>query len=793
MIKQLLSLRCYWRYIIVILATTLIPIGTLLLAWPKSSLISPEASVLLLDRQQQFLAQLNTHNQQGQAVGFGYWPIQNLPKRFVDATLALEDQHFYQHSGVDVKAVLRAFWQNLRNQRRISGASTIAMQVVRSQRPAARNYYNKAIEALAAIIMTQRYGRDAVLKQYLKIVPYANQIHGANYAARRYFNKTLEDLSWAEIAILSAIPQSPTRMNPLNYSGRQLAIKRGQRILQRLMSQGLIDSIQYQIALTQISQFKPPKPDQRPPSAMHAILHLEKKIADKQIQFDKQPAILISSFDLQLQQGSLEVLNEFLPWWRLNGASNAASIIIKRQDNTVLAWLGSGDYFDAKHLGAIDHTQIKRSAGSTLKPFVYALALDKQLINGTTVLDDLPDAQTLVRNSDYRYLGPLLPRQALANSRNVPVMTLTRLLGIHSIYSLFANLQLHHYQQDAEYYGSAMVLGSLAVTLEALATAYSTMSASGQYQSLRWFEQQPIQAKPIFSEQTSALINLYLSDPQARLPSFPRMGSSEYDFDTAVKTGTSQNYKDAWTVSYTQDYLVATWVGHADAIGMKNLSGSASAAAYNQQILNRLHPNIHQYPANFKPPTAFKPILLCTYSGLLASRLCPSKMQEWLGESQIPQQQDQSIKQLIIDKNTGDIATEDTKDSQKRLISWLDLPKRYDQWLMADKILSNNQQLDDGSNLSDQIKIDLSISAPKNNSRIIINPDLPEHANYLQLSARSSHRLPQLLWYIDDQPWQLSDFPYQANFKLIPGRYKIQVAVPLSPERSEPIWIEISH
>ena len=177
--------------------------------------------------------------------GYGYWEIADVPPRVVAATLALEDRRFWWHPGVDPVAVARAVWQNLASGDRVSGASTIAMQVARMQDPAPRNYLNKAREAATALVLTLRYGRDAVLRQYLKLVPYGNGSHGIAHAARFYFDKPVADLSWAEIAFLAAIPQAPSRMNPLLLDGRADAIARGHRILDALQERRVITETEH--------------------------------------------------------------------------------------------------------------------------------------------------------------------------------------------------------------------------------------------------------------------------------------------------------------------------------------------------------------------------------------------------------------------------------------------------------------------------------------------------------------------------------------------------------------------
>ena len=217
----------------------------------RAHLAAPPPTFLLLDREGRFLGEV------GAAAGRRARVLARRSRsaaRVVAATLALEDRRFWSHPGVDPKAVARAVSQNFRSGRRISGASTLAMQVARMQTPGARGYRRKAVEALTAVLLTARYGREDVLRHYLRIVPYGNRIHGISYAARRYFDKPVEDLSWAEIAFLSALPQAPGTMNPFLPAGRHRAAERGKRVLDWLAERGVLTPAEHELARRQIAE-----------------------------------------------------------------------------------------------------------------------------------------------------------------------------------------------------------------------------------------------------------------------------------------------------------------------------------------------------------------------------------------------------------------------------------------------------------------------------------------------------------------------------------------------------------
>ncbi|MCU0240935.1 MAG: transglycosylase domain-containing protein [Vicinamibacteria bacterium] len=581
------ALGALWRYKRRLL---LAACGTLVLTvlW-YARLDAPRPTCLLRDRQGRFLGEV------GAAPGgeYGYWPIERLPERVVAATIAIEDQRFATHPGLDPLAVARALAGNARSGRRVSGASTLAMQIARLSHPGRRTYLRKAFEALEALCITALYGRERILAHYLRIVPYSNGIHGIAYAARRYLDKPVEDLSWAEIAFLAAIPQSPTRMNPFTPNGRQLAVARGKQILALLLARRAMSSAEYELALAQLASLRVPPPGERPAAAMHAILHLDRQIAAEVTNGASAARgvfIVQTTLDLGIQEEVGWIVYRALNEWRGQGAQNAAAIVLDRQTNAVLAWIGSADYFDAAHAGAIDYTQVSRSPGSALKPFIYALAYERGAIAPNTILDDIERGAGGIGNADDLFLGPLLPRVALANSRNVPAANLIARIGLGESYQFLRDLGLHEGRAPARRYGMGLAIGGLPVTLEALVRAYSVLASDGRARDLVWYAPPADRpARRLLSEDSARQVSMQLADPMARLPSFSRMGAMEYPFPAAVKTGTSSRFRDAWTVAYTSRYLIGVWVGDPDFQPMHRLTGYRSAAEIAKRVLVYLH------------------------------------------------------------------------------------------------------------------------------------------------------------------------------------------------------------
>src|SRR2546428_7904461 len=359
---------------------TALAVGLLATLAPRARLSAPAPPLLLRDAHGRFLAEVPD----ARDAEVGYWPLARLPPRVVAATLAVEDRRFWRHPGVDPLAVVRGVGQNLRAGRRASGASTIAMQVARLERPGPRTYPRKLGEALAALVLTARYGHTAVLAHYLRIAPYRNPVRGIAYAAPRYLGKPVEDLSWAETAFLVAIPQAPARMNPYRATGRARAAERGRRILDALLAAHVLGPDEYDLAVRQIAALRIPPLGRRPPDALHAVLHLEGLFRDGA----PPPAPLVdTTLDLDVQQAVAAMVADALAGLEERGAGNAAAIVVERGTNRVVAWVGSAGYFDDRHAGAYDHARVPRPPGRTLKPLLYPLPLERGALTPAAILD----------------------------------------------------------------------------------------------------------------------------------------------------------------------------------------------------------------------------------------------------------------------------------------------------------------------------------------------------------------------------------------------------------------------
>ncbi len=769
------------------------------IAYNRAQLSSPDPTYFLRDRHGMFLGEVGAPSE-GE---YGYWLLEAVPQRIAAATLAVEDRRFWSHPGVDALAIARAMYQNATRLKRSSGASTIAMQIARMQNPGVRSYLRKAAEAMTAFFMTGRYSREEILKHYLRIVPYGNRIHGIAYASRRYFDKPIDDLSWAETAFLTAIPQAPKHMNPFTGEGKKRAALRGKRILDLLYRDKAMSREEYELACLQIHDLAVPRPGIRPEQAMHALLRMERMLKDKSVQLLPRGGCLVTTtLDLDLQNAMSRLVYKTVRPWDASGARNSAAIIVDRESNEILSWIGSTDYFDESHSGAIDYADVPRSPGSALKPFFYALALEKRDITASTILNDLQRGPGGIVNADALFMGPVLPRVALANSRNVPAAALLDTIGIEKSYGFLRTLGLHNGVEPASRYGVGMSIGNLPVTLEKLVRAYSVLSREGRLGDLVWFEGQVnADSRRVLSEDTTRQIALFLSNPLGRMPGFSRMGALEYPFAVAIKTGTSSRFRDAWAMAFSVRYLVGAWVGDPDFQPMNHLTGSTSAAELVKKILITLHADQRAglNDLSFPPPRGFKAARICALTGDLAVDACDRVSLEWFRPTEYPVNHCRAHVRMAVDSRTGGSATSLTPREFMTVKTFVDLPPRYAEWAAATGLSAPPRRPDDLALFTQRSeetvlslrekKIFISIVSPEDGLRLIRDPETPKDQATLALRAVADPIVPQLLWYVDGKPFQVADYPYTARLTLTPGEHTIQAKLPDAPFASKRVRI----
>ena len=550
-----------------------------------------------------------------------------LPPLVVAATLAAEDRRFFVHPGVDPLAVARAVVHNIRSRRILEGGSTITQQVAKLLLESdSRSVRNKLRETVLAIRLERRRSKAGILAMYLNAAPYGNRIHGIGRASQVYFGVRPHELTAAQAAFLAALPQRPTAFNPLRDATR--AVPRQRAILSAMS----LPEEQRSIAIRERLDFRN---EAQPLLAQHFV--------ERVLPLCGTRPLCSTTIDAALQRDVAGILDAHRAALAKHGARNVAVAVLDNRRGEWLAWEGSGDYFDRESGGAIDGVITPRQPGSTLKPFTYALAFEQQY-SPATVIADVPShfstAQEGVvyspRNYDGKHRGPLLARAALAGSQNVPAVALLAKLGAPSLLRLLRQAGFDGLTRTADYYGLGLTLGDAEVRLDQLVAAYATFARGGVPVSPVMLAGESGVARPrLFSQRTAFWISDILSDADAREYAFGQGGSLTFPFRVAVKTGTSQAYRDNWTVGYTRDVTVGVWVGNFDRAELRNSSGVTGAAPIFHAVMLAATKHIGgRLPIGDDQPIVLPEgselLTICGISGRRPSPHCPTTRSEWL-------------------------------------------------------------------------------------------------------------------------------------------------------------------
>lgn len=532
--------------------------------------------------------------------------LKDVPADFIACTLAAEDKRFFQHGGIDLLATLRAARDSLFHRRVVSGASTITQQLVKiSSPPARRNPLTKLYEALAARRLEMSWSKQQILSAYLNRLDYGNLRTGTAEAARFYFQKPLGDLSLAECALLSGLPQAPSRLNPIRHPQR--ATVRRNTVLTRLAALGNHDATRISAALAEPITLRPLTESRPAPwlAAQSAKLHSQ----------------VTTTLDLPLQRDLESIVREEVGKLKDANLRHAAVVVIHNPTGEILALVSSADWHDP-HGGQLNGALTPRSPGSTLKPFTYLLAMERNRRIPSSILADIPSpfrtpqGLSLPENYDRTYRGPVTLRAALACSLNVPALReLNALGGPRPLHELLENLGITTLGSDPSLHGLGLTLGNAPVRLLELTNAYATLARQGRHFPPILFPSKFNVGRSVFDVQHAYLIADILSDPNARAPSFQPGGPLDLPFRCAVKTGTSSDFHDNWCLGFTPEFTVGVWAGNFEQQPMKGLSGIAGAGPIFHRAMLRLHQN--SKPTWFKCPAGLTQISIDPRNGKL--------------------------------------------------------------------------------------------------------------------------------------------------------------------------------
>lgn len=509
-------------------------------------------------------------------------PLAELPALLRDAFVTAEDRRFWTHSGVDWRARLSALRVNLRAGRSLRGASTISEQVVRILQPRPRTLWSRWLEGFAAWRLEARFAKADILEFYLNQVPYGANRRGVAQAAQYYFGRSVETLSPQETLALAVLVRAPSRL-----AADPPALRR--RVQQ------LAHSLREQASWTQLAVGDAPLAlvRARPALAAAHFVAYAGRSACAAPGMATAPTQLRSSLDAHLQAETEAFLRERLRDLARDGARQGAALVVDLDGNRVRAY-ASADLEHPEVVG-IDPLQTPRQPGSALKPLLYAQAIERGWRADTVIRDETLRAAVGSGLHEYRnysrtHYGEVTLTEALGNSLNIPAVKALQFVGQDAFLARLQALGVSSLQQRAEVYGDGLALGNGALSLYELVQAYSALAREGLWQPLTVCEldtQRPPPQRPIAADAARA-ISAILSDPAARLLEFGEGGVLRFPVRTAVKTGTSSDYRDAWTLAYNGRWLVGVWFGNLSGAATEGVTGARGPALLTRSLLARL-------------------------------------------------------------------------------------------------------------------------------------------------------------------------------------------------------------
>jgi len=727
--------------------------------------------------------------------------IDEIPDCIKLATIAVEDGNFYQNSGVDFQGIIRAIWINLKGGEILAGGSTITQQVAKNlllseTERTEISIRRKLRETMLAWQLTRKYSKDEILFLYLNQSYYGGMAYGVEAAAQTYFGKSTRELTLAECALIAGLPQAPSYYNP--YTNPEAAKSRQIIVLGLMEKEGFITAEERHLAENQplfLNQ------DPYPIEAPHFIWMVKSRLDElyEEGAINESDSIVVrTTLDLNYQNLAEEVIARQLDEYQFNydgidkNVNNAALVALDPHSGEILALVGSVDFFDPTIDGAVNMAISQRQPGSAFKPIVYAAALDPNRDHpwtpGTVILDvytsfTLPNGDNYTpMNYDFLEHGPVSVREALGSSLNVPAVITLNDVGIDKVIQLASNLGISSLN-DPNNYNLSLALGGGKVSLLELTAAYIPF-ANGGYNPGRYtiLEISDMEGNILFAEEKQPLIQVLdeevawlisdiLSDDQARIIGFGANSILKLDRPAAVKTGTTSNFHDNWTVGYTPQIVVGVWVGNSDNKAMRDVTGLTGAAPIWHDAIRSF---LQGMPGEtFPKPPGLIELEICKLSGLLPTEYCRKTYTEWFIPGTEPRETDNIYQPVIVDASTGQLANEYTRSEDEFPMTVLDLPSSAHSWARAHgwPLLADFQD-------PEQFPVDqsspLAFLSPTNHATYRIAKGLDTDSQRLSIALLTDPSIVQVSIFMDSEVISVIDtYPFQIWWPLQKGRHQI--------------------
>jgi len=689
-----------------------------------------------------------------------YKPLTQISPVLQQVTLLQEDQYFRWHFGVNPYSMVKAIWQTYVLKSRRMGASTITMQVARMLfHLDSKTISGKIWQIIRAIQLELHYSKNEILEAYLNMAPYGNNVEGVGAASLIYFGKPANEITLPEAMTLSVIPQNPTKRSPAEQGDTTLKHSRD-KLFNRWIQKHPQDSNKQALMNLPI-QLQTAKA--LPFLAPHFVNLVLQDSNDNEIK---------TSLNLHLQKILEHVTQLYLSAKKNIGVNNASVLLIDTRDMSVKALVGSADFFDKTIQGQINGTTIKRSPGSTLKPFIYGLALDQGLIHPATVLKDVPRSfgNYNPENFDYDFMGPVTAKEALIFSRNIPAIYLADQISKPNLYQFLQAAHISHLKSES-FYGLGIALGGADLSMIELTQLYAMLVNQGLWQPIQFQKKKSANDyKRLLSPEASYLVLDMLKDT-------PRPDFTRNDIPVSWKTGTSSGYRDAWTIGAFGPYVLTVWVGNFNNNSNPAFVGKTIAAPLFFELIDAIHQEVKLFPiVNHSPATLnLREIPVCKASGLLPTRYCKDTQLTLFIPGKSPIKTDNIFREIAIDKKTGLRTCQFNQNTRFEIYEFWpsDLLRIFKQA----GVQRRTPPAYDASCLAMQngnSGINPQITSPQTETQYIIQANAPKNT-IIPLSAVSDGDVSTLYWFINEiyigKSRRDQAFLWQAK----PGKFVVRV------------------
>ena len=558
-----------------------------------------------------------------------YTKAADLPHDVKKIFIKTEDKRFYFHSGSDLFALASAAVQNLGNKGIVRGGSTITMQLVKMiNQDSTPTVSRKLSDIFYAHVLEAKKTKKYILELYLNNIFFGHGAVGISSAARTYYGQTIQELTHEQLCCLAVIPRNPSLYDPIKNP--ELCAQRACSLYNKIFHKKL--------TAVEFIQFLPSKLYTYPYEAPHYIRYITSTNPELLEQDKNADSRHILSINLELQHYAERLVNDGLTQAAGSRISNASLLLIENKTGKPVAWVGSADFFDNEHSGQIDGVLVKNQPGSSMKPFLYALALETKDDTGhsmytpNSILADIPQefgGQTLYIPSNFnnRFNGPVRFRVALASSLNVPAVSILNSIGVKNYLNKLYELGFESLRQTGEQADLGLALGAAGVPLNELVPAFAVFARDGK----------DFAGNQIYTSDTARLIDDFLSDKAARVTGFGYSQVFETDYPSIFKTGTSNQYQNIIALGATREYTIGVWMGNFSGQTVVGKTGSSLPAWVAKSLLDYIYGSTTSYSnLAFPEPENWKKEKICSLSGMIAGPDCPATVYEYCQENSTP-------------------------------------------------------------------------------------------------------------------------------------------------------------